>query len=562
MLGWNRYKEQKEKPLLLGASLLLMVIAFMIYGFVIDLTRPDLIKGNFKLDVKSQLISDEIIQISNKSKRVYYTLDCSEPNLNKLYFDKPTSNIELSFLNVFREFVSSKPTSPMWKNPLGLDERGLVLNYRIKNTDNTLTPTQTKVFIPDPCLGKEHRIPVISLSTDFDNLFHHHKGMFIMGREYYRTMEFEDERLAQPSWYKYWELPANYHNRGPEWLREGFLSYFNDSGALQFERNVNFKLKGSASRALPQKSIVIDFKNELMEEPLFNQGGSSERYWKFLLRNSGGDFIHTMLRDAFFQSLLSDTRLLTQAYKPVVIFINGEYWGIQNLRQHFDELELGNRLGKPGHRIEIIELSEAARKKQIIPNSWDLFYDELMQIEEDSLYYSMFQQSVDLEPFVDYMILQCYSANTDWPNNNVRVYSQPDSSAKWLFLLYDTDYGFGGAEIPQSYQINMHQNILENNSVIAEMYRRLVKVPAFNKYYLGRYNFLLRNALDEERMLKNWNSSCSIIKPYMTQHIKRWRMPKDMNAWHLATDVVSEFISKRKEFCLIEMDQIKRELDK
>ena len=77
----------------------------------------------------------------------------------------------------------------------------------------------------------------------------------------------------------------------------------------------------------------------------------------FLLRNSGNDWDKTMFRDAFMQALMKNTNVDIQDYRPSIVFINGEYWGIHNIRERFDEYYLANKYRLSPDSVTILELS-------------------------------------------------------------------------------------------------------------------------------------------------------------------------------------------------------------
>ena len=62
-----------------------------------------------------------------------------------------------------------------------------------------------------------------------------------------------------------------------------------------------------------------------------------KKFKSVVLRNSGGDFNKSNFRDGLMTHLATETGLVTQAFQPVVVYINGEYWGIQNLREKINE---------------------------------------------------------------------------------------------------------------------------------------------------------------------------------------------------------------------------------
>src|SRR5690606_32290251 len=65
-------------------------------------------------------------------------------------------------------------------------------------------------------------------------------------------------------------------------------------------------------------------------------GGVLDEFKRLILHTSGQDNGLTMFRDAMAESLIAHTGIDTLAYRPAVVFLNGEYWGIHNIRERYD----------------------------------------------------------------------------------------------------------------------------------------------------------------------------------------------------------------------------------
>src|SRR5699024_4911381 len=77
---------------------------------------------------------------------------------------------------------------------------------------------------------------------------------------------------------------------------------------------------------------------------------------RLLLRNSGNDRAQTMFNDGLIQNLISTLNTVdTQAYQPSIVFINGEYYGIQNIRERMDEYYLANHYGLKLDEVAILK---------------------------------------------------------------------------------------------------------------------------------------------------------------------------------------------------------------
>ena len=119
---------------------------------------------------------------------------------------------------------------------------------------------------------------------------------------------------------------------------EGELVYQSSEGAVLFRDSVRLGLDGDFSLDMPQKSFLIDAKDGSFDFPLFDDRTASS-YPTLLLRNSGDDCMWTRIQDGLQHRLIekyTDAKLLTQAWRPVQVYLNGEYWGMYNMREPID----------------------------------------------------------------------------------------------------------------------------------------------------------------------------------------------------------------------------------
>jgi len=233
-----------------------------------------------------------------------------------------------------------------------------------------------------------------------------------------------------------------------------------------FSQNVGVRIHGGATRRYPQKSLriyarsVYDWSPEI-SWPLFpdlRKAGSEEplETWKrFILRSSGDDWFHTMFKDALVQSLYADRCLDQQAYRPAVVFINGEYWGIHNIRERYDGWYVQLNYGI--HRDDVGILTDNAvlnhgkeEDRQHYLEMRD--FAAAMDLSEPE-HYAHMKTLMDIDNYLAYKTFQVYAANADWPHNNIRYWRKrtdsyrPDApyghDGRWRWMIFDLDATFG-----------------------------------------------------------------------------------------------------------------------
>ena len=159
-----------------------------------------------------------------------------------------------------------------------------------------------------------------------------------------------------------------------------------------------------------------------------------------------------MLRDGFITSLTNDLDIDHQKYRPAVHYINGEFWGIINIREKVNEHFVAANHNLDASDIDLLEQYGEAIHGTNIDYMNLLDYLENQDIS-DPLVHDAIEQWVDIESYMSYQAFQIFIDNRDWPGNNIKFWRDHRVGGKWRWILYDTDFGFGIWE-PNAYTFN------------------------------------------------------------------------------------------------------------
>jgi hypothetical protein len=270
---------------------------------------------------------------SNSNTEIRYTLDGSLPNPgSRLYL----TEIILDITNYESPPISQIPTTPLegpwqleqfiWKEPLNV-KKAHIIRYALFSEGERVSQNYTQTFFIGDELYERYNFPVFSLVTDSLNLFQYDTGIYIPG------VKFEEIGWQ---WYPY----GNYRERGRDWERISHISFFEENRNLIFETNSGIRVRGSGSACNPQKSLGIYFRNEYgvnkIDYQIF-EDSNVQFFKRLILRSSGNDMLKTHFRDAVLTELLKPLDLELQNFRPAILFINGEYWGIHGIREKLDE---------------------------------------------------------------------------------------------------------------------------------------------------------------------------------------------------------------------------------
>lgn len=485
---------------------------------------------------------------ANNEHQIYYTLNGEIPSINSTLYSGPITIQNVSESpNVF----SNIPTTPLvgpyqldkyiWTEPENVYKCNVV---RFAEFSDGLIQggVQSRTLFVDPYLSERYEFPIISLITDSLNLFDHDTGIYVPGKR------FEEEGFG-------WYPQGNYLNGGEDWERTVHSSFFAKNGSLAFETDAGMRMKGFSSVSYPQKSINLFFRKRYglnnINYKIF-KNSQDKKYKRLVLRNSGNDFIHVHFRDAMLHELISTMDLEIQAFQPSIVFINGEYWGIHNLREKYDKYYFKYKFGIDEEDINLLN-AYGNVKEGSDKDYKDLFnFIQNNDVTQDDNY-DYVSTKLDISNFIDFQIAEIYFANYDWPCNNYNIWKSSDPGSKWRFLIYDLDMSFSSAY----YSLYSVESMEHATSTASEwpycscsnlFFRKLLENETFKQAFISRFSFQMSNTFCPENVNKLIDEFKTLYENEIEEHIDRWNYPNSFENWENEVDILKEFANKRPEY--------------
>ncbi len=273
-------------------------------------------------------------------------------------------------------------------------------------------------------LKREITLPIVCISVDPFDLFDPTYGMYMRG-PYADTVS----PFFGANYWMDWEKPVH-------------VEIFETNGKLVVDVNAGAKIAGDRSRNNDQKSFSIHMRSKYGDDKIryrLFEDKPIDEFDKITLRNSGGDFFKTQMRDGFISDLVKDLDFEHMAYRPAVLFINGTYWGIQNIREKISNEYLAENYGVDPDSVDLLEkhnkVKEGSNKDYV-----SLLEHIIANPVAEEASYRYVESQMEIQNFIDYMNTELYIVNIDWPGNNIRYWKSP--GRKWRWILYDTDLGY------------------------------------------------------------------------------------------------------------------------
>ena len=455
---------------------------------------------------------------------VYYTTDGSEPDKNSTILD---SDIQIDTTTVIRARAISDT----------LISLGLISHTYFIDENKSL--------------------PVVSLITDPYNLWDWENGIYVMGPDadsvfpYYGANFWRDTRI-----------PVH-------------IEYYTEAMELGFKEDFGMQMHGGrATRTKPMKALRIiadeDFGIAELSYNLFKDK-EVNTFMRFVLRNSGSDFNKAHFRDGIIHKILikNNLNLDVLAYKPTVVYINGQYWGIHNIREKVDKYYLHYNYDIDFEGLDLLE-----EESIVIEGDFDEFTEMYDFITTNDLSitnnYNHVTTLLDIENFTDYFIAETFFNNTDWPQNNLKYWRSDKHHGKFRYIFFDLDaalnnYGWSSENI--DHLGDLFTSYYDNNKHVLIL-RNLLENQDYKYYFINRYADLVNTVFGTDNMLMEIDKQVVCLEQEIENHFNKWG-GNSLTWWHnYHLALVYRFVENRPYYArafierLFELDgQIKLEIN-
>lgn len=426
-------------------------------------------------------------------------------------------------------------SSELYKNALKINKTLVLKAVAIKDGKRG-TQAVFSYFIKEPTT----KFPVISISTKAGILFDPHSGLFSKGPRASKSFPYRGANF--------------YANKTVVCHVEIFEA--EDTMGIHprvFSNPLGLKIFGGMSRVFPQKSMALYARKEYgakdITHPLFPDL-PIKKYKRLVLRNSGSDYGETHFRDAFITSLGREMGLEVQAYRPSLVYINGRYWGVMNMREKLTKHYFEEHFGFDKDSIDLLEhrryVQAGSRKHYEVMQAYMGKYD-LSKAE----HFARVAEMMDVDNFMEYEIIQIYIDNQD-AGGNIKFWRPQTPDGRWRWVLFDTDFGFGhysqGGYKFNSLEFHTASNgpVWPNPAWSTFNLRMLLKNEDFKTRFVTRFCDRMNTVFETAYVLNRIDSMAAVIEPEMRRHWTRWQLtPKD---WTFRVEQMREFAKKRPEY--------------
>ncbi|REJ84314.1 MAG: T9SS C-terminal target domain-containing protein [Bacteroidetes bacterium] len=400
-------------------------------------------------------------------------------------------------------------------------------------------------------INRNTDLPILSVVTDSSHLWDEWTGIYTFGYDDY------------DHYYPYYG--ANFWK---DWKRPGHIDLFEANGSHVVSQNLNISISGNTSRVYAQKSMNFEAKGALgkstIQYQLFPHLPVTE-FKAFKVRNGGSDWSSTGIRDAFNHSLMEGAMDVDHQYnRPVILYINGDYWGVISMTEKIDEHFIsGHHPSVNKDSVDLLFSNAEAKLGDNTSYNAMISYIQNNPMSSQSNY-NYIKNQIDITSYINYYQARIYYASTDWPHKNIYYWRPKNNHMKWRWIMWDTDRSTLLTRNP-SRMCNYTDNTLSwaisgggsSNAWSRFLLSSLLTNNEFKRNFITQYAHNMNFSFCPLRVDSVLNMFRGRLQNELPAHILRWKDSNDtldyytagyyktLAEWHTEVDTIKLFFDNR-----------------
>jgi hypothetical protein len=407
-------------------------------------------------------------------------------------------------------------TSTVVSGPITISANA-VLKVRCfpNGTNRYMSSIETETYL----INENSTIPIVSLTIDDDDLYGAN-GIF-------------------DNWWTDWKRQCN-------------IEYFTPDGTKQFESKASVKPDGGAggSRSNPQHSVTVEPANTTfgtgknIHYPLFPEKPYVNDLQAIYIRNGSNFWNQYHQRDATFMRVMRKSYANSQAYRPANVFLNGQFFGVYELREKANETYFNENYGNHVDSLDLLSVSYwYGSTLRTVKGSDSSFFNMINFIttadKTNPNYLIQCDKRLDLKNYTDYIAAELWYGNTDWIYNNMKIARTRSTDNKWRFFLQDVEWGLGGWTDYNANMFDWFQYAIQPN-MYYDIHSNLMQDSTYRNYFINRYADLMNTTLHQNTYTPIINQMYQELLPEMPRHFALWTgdVAGGMNTYTYNKDVI------------------------
>lgn len=350
---------------------------------------------------------------------------------------------------------------------------------------------------------------------------------------------------------------------------KGTFELFDETGDRVGDVSGEFNKHGNDSWAYDQRGVDFISRDQMGDDyaikyKIFPHFSDRNRFQRIILKAAANDNYPEVsgsahIRDAYVHHLsqLANLEMDERTYEPCIVYLNGDYWGVYEMREKVDDPDYTDYYyNQDEEDLDFIKTWGGTWQEY---GSWDDWYDLHDFITSNDMAdpdnYAYVEERLEVLSLIDYMILHAHNVSSDWLNWNTAWWRgrNPEGGAqKWRYILWDEDATFGHyinyTSIPDQSATADPCNPEEISSWVdfeghVELFTDLAANEDFFNLYINRYADLNNSYFSCDFMIPLLDTLIARIAPEMPRHIEKWG--GTVSGWENNVQTLRDFIETR-----------------
>lgn len=377
-----------------------------------------------------------------------------------------------------------------------------------------------------------HGLPVMAISADSLALFDYETGILVPGR-----------------WFNpadsYWT--GNFYQSGREWERPVNVEFYEPADNSGINQQAGLRTHGGTCRRQTQKGLKIYARDEYGKKRFkhkFFESISNNSFKHLVLKPFSYQWFNYGIQDDICNRMAAQLDVESIASRPMVLFLNGEYWGIYYLKEKPDAHYLEDHFGNEDTDYNVVSNWYGYQ----VDGDTTSFVEMMRWVKNCDLsqedQYARIGEMIDISSFIDYYCFELFIGNNDWPANNMRCYQLHDGRWRWIF--FDGDDALA----------KMDFDVLENATSTINLgwptdarstllFRKLLENKEFGNSFLLRFNELLTSQFTYAVTKPYFDDAAALVRGEVPSQCERFGLPLNLGQWEYDILTVDKFLRTR-----------------
>lgn len=478
---------------------------------------------------------------------IRYTTDGNTPTAQSTLYDAPLLLNEQLYSDADIYTIQISPEDLIYI-PDSVRHAIVIRAAVFDENDSCISQTTTNTYLIHSLGMDNHNMAVVSICADSLLLFDYETGIFVPG------IHFDPDSP---------DHSGNYYQKGRAWERQVNVEFYESSDNSGINQICGLRTHGNRSRRYPSKGMKIyareEYGKKRFEHDFFGDTCISS-FKHLVLKPFASFWPFSGIQDYFCNITAVRLGLDAPLCRPVLVYLNGEYWGVYFIQEKTDE-----RFLEDHHDIDLNNCNIISSWKGEVDYGNNVSFRQMMNwFDQANLTnnntYEQAGSLIDIPNFIDYYVFETFVGNWDWPGNNMRCWQESDGLWRWIFfdgdatLMGDIDV-FNNAAVytPPSTWLEYPEAKL--------LFGKLLKNTQFRNAFQERAQELCSGLFLYENTYPLFHDMLETLHPTINDQKHRFGYPPSEAYWINGNDVINEFLEHRVENYLSAMTQFMNLLD-